>query len=150
MPFSAQFVGLLFAACVASATTYDFVVVGGGTAGVCSSKEVVVAPLTPSTGLVVANRLTANPLVSVMVLEAGGDGLGKCVAHLALFTGILNNAASQNISNVALIGAAFGTAVDWAYPTEPLQFAGNRSFGNVPRGKVLGYVRRMCVVPNWN
>jgi hypothetical protein len=32
-------------------------------------------------GLVVANRLTKDPLVSVMVLEAGGDGLGKCVIH---------------------------------------------------------------------
>ena len=37
---------------------FDFVIVGGGTAG-----------------LVVANRLTENPNVSVMVLEAGSDRL---------------------------------------------------------------------------
>ncbi|KAJ7639231.1 hypothetical protein FB45DRAFT_787915 [Roridomyces roridus] len=104
MPFSAQFVGLLFAACVASATTFDYVIVGGGTAG-----------------LVVANRLTANPLISVMVLEAGGDGLGN-----------------TNISNPANDEKIPGTSIDWAFPTEPLQFAGNRSWGNVPRGKVLG------------
>jgi choline dehydrogenase-like flavoprotein len=38
--------------------TFDFVVVGGGTSG-----------------LVLANRLTENPNVSVLVLEAGNDSL---------------------------------------------------------------------------
>lgn len=39
--------------------TYDYLVVGGGTAG-----------------LVVANRLTEDPTVSVRVLEAGGNCVG--------------------------------------------------------------------------
>ncbi|KAF8477866.1 hypothetical protein JB92DRAFT_2838092 [Gautieria morchelliformis] len=82
----------------------DYLIVGGGTAG-----------------LVLANRLTENPKVSVLVLEAGGDGLGN-----------------QNISDIGLIGAADGTQIDWQFHPAPLAFANNRSLGNAPRGKVLG------------
>ncbi|KAJ7091834.1 hypothetical protein C8R44DRAFT_891391 [Mycena epipterygia] len=104
MRTSTRLAGFLVGVCASTVQALDYVIVGGGTAG-----------------LVVANRLTANPSVSVMVLEAGGDGLGNI-----------------NISDPTLIGAAWGTQVDWQFPTEPLLFDGNRSLGNSPRGKVLG------------
>ncbi|KAJ7346264.1 hypothetical protein DFH08DRAFT_1081110 [Mycena albidolilacea] len=104
MRASTRLACVLVGVCTARVQAFDYVIVGGGTAG-----------------LVVANRLTKDPLVSVMVLEAGGDGLGN-----------------TNISDVTLIGAAWGTQVDWQFPTEPLLHDGNRSSGTAPRGKVLG------------
>ncbi len=53
-----------------AATTFDYVVVGGGTAG-----------------LTVAARLTENPLVSVAVLEAGEDRSGDLAVNAWPLTG---------------------------------------------------------------
>ncbi|GLB33264.1 putative GMC oxidoreductase family protein [Lyophyllum shimeji] len=82
----------------------DYLIVGGGTAG-----------------LVLANRLSEDPNVSVLVLEGGGDGLGNV-----------------NISDFRLVGAAWGTDIDWQFPTQPLKYANNRTLTPGPRGKVLG------------
>ncbi|GLB41038.1 putative GMC oxidoreductase family protein [Lyophyllum shimeji] len=85
-------------------TTADYLIVGGGTAG-----------------LVLANRLSEDKGVSVLVLEGGGDGLGNV-----------------NISDFRLVGAAWGTDIDWQFPTQPLAYANNRTLTPGPRGKVLG------------
>lgn len=64
---------------------HDFVVVGGGTAG-----------------LVVAARLTENPEVSVLVLEAGENSL-----------------QDPRVAVPALWSAILGTDLDWDYITTP-------------------------------
>ncbi|KAG6816737.1 hypothetical protein H0H87_003437, partial [Tephrocybe sp. NHM501043] len=66
-------------------------------------------------------RLTEDPNVNVLVIEAGGDGLGNV-----------------DISDISRVGAAWGTDIDWQFPTEPLTYANNRQLTPSPRGKVLG------------
>ncbi|KDQ57238.1 GMC oxidoreductase [Jaapia argillacea MUCL 33604] len=85
---------------------YDFVIAGGGTAG-----------------LVLASRLTEDPNLSVLVLEAGDTG--DAVAN------------SINIPGNAYYDSLYGTSYDWAYQTVPQPYAGNRPL-TWARGKVLG------------
>eukprot|EP00095_Tigriopus_kingsejongensis_P012429 snap_masked-scaffold924_size80766-processed-gene-0.4 protein:Tk12429 transcript:snap_masked-scaffold924_size80766-processed-gene-0.4-mRNA-1 annotation:"glucose dehydrogenase" len=62
--------------------SYDYIVVGGG-----------------SSGAVVASRLSENPRISVLLIEAGSDG--------------------TVISNVpALVGTLYGTDLDWNYKSK--------------------------------
>lgn len=72
---------------------FDYVVLGGGTAG-----------------LVVASRLSENPLVIVAVIEAGD------------FEG--NN---PNATNTTILGIAKNTRLDWQYKSAPQVFADNQS-----------------------
>ena len=67
------------------ASEYDFIVVGGGTSG-----------------LVVAARLTEDPNVQVLVLEAGQD-------HLA----------DPRVNIPAMWAAAVGSELDWQFVTTP-------------------------------
>src|SRR5215471_1025110 len=83
-------------------STYDFIVVGAGSAG-CT----------------LAARLTENPAVRVLLLEAGG-------AREPLATRI-----------PAAFYKLFKSRHDWAYFTEPEAAMGGRRL-YVPRGKVLG------------
>ena len=86
-----------------SPPSYDYIVVGGGT-----------------TGLVVANRLTENPSVSVLVIEAGDSAE--------------NN---PKVYQTDAYGQALGTAIDWNFKSVPQKYASN---GQPPlhAGKAIG------------
>ncbi|KAJ1025911.1 hypothetical protein NDA16_002537 [Ustilago loliicola] len=86
--------------------TYDYVIVGGGLAG-----------------LVLANRLSSNPNISVAVIEAGSSGYQD------------NNKFVVPSAN--LYDSSVGTRYDWQWSTTPQPGLGGRS-ATWPRGKVLG------------
>jgi choline dehydrogenase len=81
---------------------YDYVIVGAGSAG-----------------CVLANRLTEDPDVSVLLLEAGGPDTNDLV-HLP-----------------AAFSALYRTAQDWDHSTVYEPYANDRRI-YLPRGKVLG------------
>jgi choline dehydrogenase len=86
-------------------TQYDFVIVGGGSAG-----------------LVLANRLSADPATRVLVLEAGRpDWAWDVFIHMPS-------------ALTFPIGSRF---YDWKYESEPEPFMGGRRIYHA-RGKVLG------------
>lgn len=73
--------------------TYDYVIVGGGTAG-----------------LVLANRLSANLRTTVAVVEAGDSAFDNPnVTHVP--------------KSIVEFGLGFGTSVEWGYTTEPQKYA---------------------------
>ncbi|MEI6360895.1 MAG: choline dehydrogenase [Actinomycetes bacterium] len=87
------------------AKTYDYVIVGGGSAGSA-----------------VANRLSADPGVSVLVLEAGRpDSWWDVYIHMP----------------AALTFPIGNPRYDWMYVTEPEPFMNNRRVTQ-GRGKILG------------
>ena len=81
---------------------YDYIIIGAGSAG-----------------CVLANRLTEDPSVSVLLLEAGGKDT-KMEIHIPAAYGQLNY-----------------TNVDWGYYTEPQAHVDGRRMYQ-PRGKTLG------------
>ncbi len=83
-------------------TRFDYVIVGAGSAG-----------------CVLANRLSADPGTSVLLLEAGGKD------------------RSMNIRIPAAFPNQFHTKLDWDFATEPEPHVDGRSL-YIPRGKSLG------------
>lgn len=83
--------------------TFDYVIVGGGTAG-----------------CVLANRLSANPMTSVLMIEAGGEANSPWVSIPAGFYKLLTN-----------------PRYNWNLLSEPEAATGNRAIA-MPRGKGLG------------
>jgi choline dehydrogenase len=81
---------------------HDYVIVGAGSAG-----------------CVLANRLSEDPAVRVLLLEAGGKD------------------RSLNIKIPAAFPKQFHTRLDWDFATEPEPYVDGRSLF-VPRGKALG------------
>ncbi|MCB9868187.1 MAG: GMC family oxidoreductase N-terminal domain-containing protein, partial [Phycisphaerales bacterium] len=82
---------------------FDYIIVGGGTAG-----------------CVLANRLSANPDIRVLMVEAGGSSRHPYVEIPLMLPKLLGN-----------------PRFDWLYKTAPEPHLGGRTMA-VPRGKVLG------------
>jgi choline dehydrogenase len=83
-------------------SAYDYVIVGAGSAG-----------------CVLANRLSEDPSVRVLLLEAGGKD------------------RSPKIKIPAAFAEQFHTKLDWDFATEPEPHVDGRSL-YIPRGKALG------------
>ncbi|KAK6495101.1 hypothetical protein TWF481_003129 [Arthrobotrys musiformis] len=86
-----------------AAYQFDYIIVGGGTAG-----------------LVVANRLSANPHIKVGVLEAGANAIDEEVIYMP-----------------GKVGWAVGGQYDWNFETVEQTVLNNRKLG-WSRGKALG------------
>ncbi|KAG6916897.1 hypothetical protein DXG01_004730 [Tephrocybe rancida] len=144
LSLSPSFARLLVAAALVryAAAATDYLIVGGGTAGEIPTITSALSTSNDATGLVLAERLTEDPKVSVLVIEAGGDGLGKFVFYAPPASSqMLTILSSVDISDISRVGAAWGTDIDWQFPTEPLYYANNRQLAPSPRGKVLGLVQ---------
>jgi choline dehydrogenase len=94
--------------------TYDYIIIGGGTAG-----------------LTVASRLSENPNLQVAVIEAGGyyeksDGNNSIIPGYASY-GASTDPASANST----------PSIDWGFVTAPIAALNGRSF-HYARGRTLG------------
>lgn len=94
--------------------TYDFIIVGAGSAG-----------------SVLANRLSENPDVQVLVLEAGPAEAPPDIEN--------------RIQTPAAWPTLLGSAVDWGYISTPQAGLGDR-MTNEPRGKLTGGTSNLYVL----
>ena len=83
--------------------TYDYIIIGAGSAG-----------------CVLANRLSKNTKLKILLLEAGGTDKNILINMPAAFT----HAISRK-------------KLDWGYGSENEKYINNRKI-NCPRGRVLG------------
>lgn len=84
-------------------SAFDYVIVGAGPAG-----------------LVLANRLSADPSTQVAVIEAGDS--------------VLNN---PNVSSVLAFGTTLGSEIDWTYQSAPQKYTDGKVL-TYDAGKALG------------
>ncbi|KAI1200065.1 GMC oxidoreductase [Nemania serpens] len=91
------------AAPTSGAPEFDYIIAGAGTCG-----------------LVLANRLSADPRIRVAVIEPGED--------------VRNNV---NVTDPSLFTVPYGTSIDWQYSTTPQPAAGNRKI-DWHAGKAIG------------
>lgn len=92
---------------VATCTTFDFVIVGGGPAG-----------------LLVANKLSSDPNITVAVIEAGDSAFN-------------NPNVTRLPRSIAEFSPGIGTQVDWSYNSVSQRYASNRTIPYLA-GKALG------------
>lgn len=90
---------------LALGASFDYVIVGAGTSG-----------------LVLANRLSEDPEISVAVIDPGADQRG-------------NEAVEDPDQWLSLMGA--NSSVNWAYKSVPQRHAANRTI-DLPAGKGIG------------
>lgn len=84
---------------------FDYIIAGGGTCG-----------------LLLANRLSADPSITVVVIEPGQD---------------VRNDRNVTIPTNFLSEPFFNTPIDWAYNTEPQRGGANRTL-QIHAGRALG------------
>ena len=94
---------LVQGATMALSKSFDYVIVGAGTSG-----------------LVVANRLSEDPAVTVAVIEPG-----------------LDQRNNPNVTDMSKFSLAFGTSIDWQYKTTEQPGAGGKKL-SLPQGKAWG------------
>ncbi|KAF2025507.1 alcohol oxidase [Setomelanomma holmii] len=92
---------------LASCSKFDYVIVGAGPAG-----------------LLVANRLSANPDVTIAVIEAGDSAYN-------------NPNVTRIPRSIAEFSPGIGTSVDWSYTSAPQKYTAYRRL-QFPAGKALG------------
>ena len=86
---------------------FDYIIVGGGTSG-----------------LLLLNRLTEDPSINVLVLEAGED-----------------RAKDPRINTPAFWTSLVGTEIDWAFQTKPQVY-----FLSLYRVPLIRFKRLVCMI----
>ncbi|KAB5515065.1 hypothetical protein GE09DRAFT_1013465 [Coniochaeta sp. 2T2.1] len=110
-------IGCCFAIAATRAEVFDYVIVGGGTAG-----------------LVVANRLSETPTVRVAVIEAGGDERNN--PNVTLASGYINMTAYNTA-----IDWAYQTVPQLGVNNTPLTYHQGKAIGGTSTINGMAYVR---------
>ncbi|KAH7079504.1 hypothetical protein FB567DRAFT_123464 [Paraphoma chrysanthemicola] len=92
---------------LATCSTFDYIIIGAGPAG-----------------LLMANRLSANPDITVAIIEAGASAYD-------------NPNVTRIPRSIAEFSPGIGTSVDWRYTSAPQKYTSNRTLPYYA-GKALG------------